>query len=161
MMMMMMMDHARPCFASAPDARSDLNVLKVQTLVLAALGSVLAFVWLVPRSALPLAACNSPVCFYSDLVAWYSVGRDRQRGGCVCRIVMPVVRDIRLLGFIISTIVLGLLTKGYKISVQKIAFMTLKGIKVEVPERGVLVQVEQVSFPQRTALRVVCRKGVA
>lgn len=62
----------------------------------------------------------------------------RQRGGCVCRIVMPVVRDIRLLGFIISTIVLGLLTKGYKISVQKIAFMTLKGIKVEVPERGVL-----------------------
>jgi hypothetical protein len=74
---------------------------------------------------------------------------------------MPVVRDIRLLGFIISTIVLGLLTKGYKISVQKIAFMTLKGIKVEVPERGVLVQVEQVSFPQRTALRVVCRKGVA
>ena len=75
MMMMMMMDHARPCFASAPDARSDLNVLKVQTLVLAALGSVLAFVWLVPRSALPLAACNSPVCFYSVLVAWYSVGR--------------------------------------------------------------------------------------
>jgi hypothetical protein len=59
---------------------------------------------------------------------------------------MPVVRDIRLLGFIISTIVLGLLTKGYKISVQKIAFMTLKGIKVEVPERGVLVQVEEVSL---------------
>jgi hypothetical protein len=75
MMMMMMMDHARPCFAPVPHACSDLNVLKVQTLVLAALGSVLAFVWLVPRSALPLAACNSPVCFYSVLVAWYSVGR--------------------------------------------------------------------------------------
>ncbi len=125
---------------TAPPARSDLNVLKVQTLVLVALGSVLAFVWLVPRSALLLAACNSPVLLFRSRCLVSAARR------CVCRIVMPVVRDIRLLGFIISTIVLGLLTKGYKISVQKIAFMTLKGIKVEVPERGVLVQVEEVSL---------------
>jgi hypothetical protein len=70
---------------------------------------------------------------------------------------MPVVRGIRLLGFIISTIVLGLLTKGYKISVQKIAFMTLKGIKVEVPERGVFVQVEEISCSKCECTRAVVR----
>lgn len=69
-----MMDHAHdPCFAPAPFARSDLNVLKWQTLILAALGSVLVFVWLVPRSALPRQS-NSPVCLYSVLVAWHSAG---------------------------------------------------------------------------------------
>jgi len=52
----------------------------------------------------------------------------------------------RLLGFFISTIVLGLLTKGFKISVQKVAFMTVQGIKVEVPEWGMLLQVEEISL---------------
>ena len=51
----------------------------------------------------------------------------------------------RLLGFFISTIVLGLLTKGFKISVRKVAFLTLQGIKVEVPERGVMLEVEEIS----------------
>ena len=58
----------------------------------------------------------------------------------------------RLLGFFISTIVLGLLTKGFKISVQKVAFMTVQGIKVEVPEWGMLLQVEEIIARRRVML---------
>ena len=52
----------------------------------------------------------------------------------------------RLLGLFISKIVLRLITNGFQISVNKIAFLQLIGIRVFIPESGICIRVEEISL---------------
>ena len=69
----------------------------------------------------------SGVCANSE---WKMKSSAMINGACECR----------LLGLFMSKIVLRLITKD-QISVQKLAFLQLQGIRVAVPERGLYIQV--------------------
>jgi hypothetical protein len=59
----------------------------------------------------------------------------------------------RLLGLFISKIVLRLLTRGFQISVQKVAFLRLQGICVLVPSSSLVIKVEEVNLAPNFILR--------
>lgn len=67
----------------------------------------------------------------------------------------------RLLGLFISKIVLRLITKGFQISVQKIAFLNVQGIRVLVPGSGLCLEVDEVTLTTNFMLRRRFVKSVA